>query len=271
MYDFIFSQNVKKNEIEVYKLNDSIYKFELSYGWGANILVSVGDDGVLLVDSGYRRTAEKIKQTLRKLTNKPIKCIINSHIHADHTGGNDFLGENSQIIIHEQGRIYVNQSFDIYSFTKEHTLMFNAEEIQLRAFTGGHSISDIIVFFNKSNILFFGDLYLSGSFPIIGKASETSVKVLVKHLKQIADEYPEDTTLISGHGKDTTMPEFRQYIAMVEESIQRVRAEINKKISLPEIIKKDVLHDMNKWSGTIWFINKESWIRDIYKSYVRCD
>lgn len=188
-------------------------------------------------------------------------------MHADHIGGNDYLGTNSQIIIHEKGRMYIDQTFDIYSFQKEHELTFNSEEIQLRAFTGGHSISDIITFFSKSNIIFLGDLYLSESFPVIGKASETSVKTLVKHLKQIANDYPEDATLISGHGKDTTMPELRKYIAMVEESIQRVKAEINKKLSPQQIIRKDVLHDMNKWSGNIWFINKESWIRDIYKSY----
>ena len=185
--------NNPSEKIRVKSYSPSLHKFAIEYGWGANILISIGDDGVLLVDSGYRRMKNHLKNEIIKLTNKEIRCIINSHPHGDHIGGNSLLSSNGQIIVHKNAVSQYSNNSRIISFNEEYTFWFNNEKIQLFALPFGHTNSDIIVYFAIANIVYMGDLYLTESFPLTGKSPEITAYTLVKNLERARDMFRPDT------------------------------------------------------------------------------
>jgi len=255
-------------EITIFQLSPDLYKFDFHHGWGANVLVSVGEDGVLLVDSGYGRTADVLYENIRLLSNSEIKYIINSHAHGDHTGGNRLLAKNGSIIAHRNAVESLSQLRHVIGVGKEYELKFNNDIIRLYASEGGHSLSDIVIHFQKAQVAFLGDMYLSECFPLIGSGDELTVQNLIANLKRCLDILPKETTLVSGHGKDTSMEDLRHYIRMIEQTVDVVVTEMIKGKSLREIKLENVLDKWREWSGNISFITKETWITDIYESYI---
>lgn len=256
------------NKIDVYKLSDNIFKLDIQHGWGANVLVLSGDDGILLVDSGYRQTSDDLQHELNKISDAPVKYIINSHSHGDHIGGNRLLDKGGSVIAHQKAVESLSQLRHVIGVKDKYSIGFNNEKIMIQTAEGGHSSTDVIIHFTDSNIVFLGDMYLSECFPLIGSGRE-NVPTLIKRLKEVSEMINNEAIIISGHGRDSSLDDLRVYIGMVEETTNIVVNEMKKGKSLKQIKREDVLHDWREWSGNISFITKESWITDIYESYIK--
>jgi cyclase len=227
-----------------------------------------GSDGVILLDTGFKLYANDLVDTIKSLNSGKVEFIINSHIDRDHVEANYIFGTDVTIIGHKNcDHFFKNSGARSVTLEDNYSFKFNNMDIHCSAYTGGHTSCDIIVYIPKMEIAYLGDIYFSESFPRIDIESGSKAQVLLKHLKKIHSKLPEETILIPGHGRVTTMDEFKIYIDMVESTMKIIKDEKDKGKSLKEIQDADVLKEWTEWGIYFTFINKNSWINNVYLSY----
>src|SRR6516164_3378078 len=180
-------QDFSKVQIKATKVAGNIYMLE---GSGGNIGVSVGDDGIVLVDDQFAPLAPKIKEALKGITDKPIKFVLNTHFHGDHTGGNVKFGAEAPIIAHENvrkrlqegGKVGGNvvepapkEALPVITFNDRATVHLNGEDIRAIHFPNGHTDGDSVIFFSQSKVVHMGDDFVTYGFPFVDVASGGSV------------------------------------------------------------------------------------------------
>lgn len=259
----------------VVRLSDSVYSILFPKGNQTNLGVSVGTDGILLVDTGFSRRAEKkLKAAISRLGKGKIKYIVNTHLHPDHIACNDIGGELTTII--DLPNLEKMASAGIITradgtikgktgkiFEDHYTMNFNGEEIKLIPYPGVHSDEDLIVYFTESGVVHMGDLLLSESFPSVG----ANVVEYMELLEKIIDIFPADTIFIYGHGKSSTLEEVENYQKMLLSSIEIVRNHMMAGKSVKEMRRAKVLENYSEWDSFIFFLNTDYWIEAVYNSY----
>jgi glyoxylase-like metal-dependent hydrolase (beta-lactamase superfamily II) len=250
-----------KVEIKVTKVAGTVYMLE---GYGGNIGVSVGEDGILIVDDQFAPLADKIKTALKGITDKPVKFVLNTHWHFDHTGGNPYFGETAPILAHENVRKRLQAGGKISAFNMEIppapkaalpvvtfedkvTVHVNGEDIRAIHFPKGHTDGDIVVFFPQSNVVHMGDDFFSGMFPFIDLDSGGSVKGLIEDIAQIIPMLPPDVKVIPGHGPLSTLDDLKKYEAMLRGTSAAVAAAIKQGKSLDQMKRENVLANYADW------------------------
>jgi glyoxylase-like metal-dependent hydrolase (beta-lactamase superfamily II) len=159
-----------KVEVKAAKVAGTVYMLT---GSGGNIGVSVGDDGIVIIDDQFAPLAPKIIQALNGITDKPIKFIINTHYHGDHTGGNEIFGRTGTIIAQDNVRKRLEsgtigrdgskrppaprQALPIVTFNDTATVHVNGEDIRAVHFPNGHTDGDAVIYFPQSNVVHMGD------------------------------------------------------------------------------------------------------------------
>lgn len=262
----------KDSLVEISKLSPIIYKVTYDVGYQVNGLISVGEDGLLLVDTGGKNTSAEFKEKLKVLGSDKPKFIINTHAHIDHTGGNTDFGKESVIIAHNILRYQLQHgSFIIQEYPEEAlpdimiidslSLYFNGEEIRIIALPGSHSDSDIIVHFTKSNIAYLGDLAYGMSFPSVDYRTGNDAKyaeIVEKAIKLL----PLDTRIISGHGCDCSMEDMRKFQEMLEQTTEVVKNALAEGKNVEAIQKENLL---SRWSSfnNEEFVTTNDWISDL--------
>ena len=180
-------------EIKTTHVAGSIYMLE---GAGGNIGVSVGPDGILLVDDQFAPLAEKIRNALKALGEGPLKFLVNTHFHGDHTGGNVVFGAEAHIISHANVRKRLQmkspskEALPVVTFGDSLSIHFNGEEIRVMHFPNSHTDGDSVVFFTGSNVVHTGDLFFSGRFPYVDLDSGGDMEGLIKHITDLLTELP---------------------------------------------------------------------------------
>ncbi|MBI3525720.1 MAG: MBL fold metallo-hydrolase [Betaproteobacteria bacterium] len=267
-----------KIQLKASKVSGSVYMIDMVEGSGGfaggNIGVSVGSDGVVLVDAMFEPLAPKILAVLKTLSGKPVKFVINTHVHGDHTDGNAAFGPTATIIAHANTRQQLltrgqspedqpvpAHALPVITLNDELVLHQNGEDMRIVHFPHAHSDTDVIVFFPQSKVVHMGDIYFSGMFPFIGRGG--SVKGLVAALEKVLGEIPADTRVIPGHGPLSNTQELRATLAMLKETSAIVEDGIKRKVSLQRMIKDKVLAGYDKWAGG--YINTDQYLEQMYK------
>lgn len=255
-------------EIKATHVAGNIYMLE---GAGGNIGVSIGKDGVLLVDDQFAPLADKIRAAIAGIAKGDLKFILNTHHHGDHTGGNPVFGPEATIIAHENVRKRLadkpKKGWPVITFESSLSVHFNGEEIKAIHFEHSHTDGDAVVFFTASNVVHMGDLLFSGLFPYVDLAAGGDVETLIGSIEHLIEELPADARIIPGHGPLSTLKELRDYHTMLTETVAFVRNGINSGRSLDQL-KKEGLPD--KWKSWSWeFISQEKWIETIYTDLTR--
>ncbi len=254
--------------VKVQKLSDKVYVFEEIERYRVNLVALTGTDGIILLDTGFKIYANDLVDTLKSLNSGKVEFIINSHIDRDHVEANDIFGSDVTIIGHKNcDHFFKSSGAKSVTFEDNYSFKFNDMDIYCTAYPGGHTSCDIIVYVPKLNIAYLGDIYFSESFPRIDIESGSKAQVLLNHLKKIYSTLPKNTKLIPGHGRVTTMDEFKTYIEMVESTMKIIKDEMDKGKSIKEIQDADVLKDWGEWGTFFTMINKNSWISNVYLSY----
>jgi cyclase len=242
-----------KVEIKPEKVAGNVW---VLYGAGGNIGVSIGDDGIVIVDDQFAPLAPKIMAALRGITDKPIRVVLNTHWHGDHTGGNAFFGRNAAIVAHDnvrkrlaEGRPAVKlgteereavppaprEALPIVTFIDKVSVHLNGEEIRAIHHPAGHTDGDSVIFFTRSNVVHMGDDFFAAGFPFVDAASGGSLKGMIAALDKVLTEIKPDTKVIPGHGKVSTVEDMRKFAGVLKDSLAIVGAEVKKKKTLDQI------------------------------------
>lgn len=265
---WIIAQEIYSNEhVELRRLDEGTFLLKETYSFSANCLVLAGENGLMLLDSGFGEVSEHLMDALGAL-GKQVRVIVNSHAHHDHMGANHLFPKDVLVIGNGNCQeLYGQFGHQVQTVEKNPTYDFEGMLVFFISYTGGHSECDIMTFIPDLNLAFLGDLYLSESFPLVLTESGSSVETLLLHLNEIFQSLPDNTLLIPGHGKSTSMEYFGGYIGLLEDSIELVRKKMNSGWSLERIQEADVLKKYDKFGQYLPFITKESWIEQIYLSY----
>ena len=204
-------------------------------GAGGNIGVSVGEDGVFVIDDQFAPLSEKILAAIGGLSDKPVSYVLNTHWHGDHTGGNENFGEAGAVVVaHENVRERMsteqfNRIFDratppspeaalpVVTFTENVTFHFNGETIRVHHMPAAHTDGDSIVYFEDADVLHAGDLFFNGFFPFIDTDSGGSLEGVIEAAEHVIGMVSRDTEIIPGHGPRATKIDVERYRDMLVE------------------------------------------------------
>lgn len=273
-----------KVEMKVTKVSGNIYMLE---GQGGNIAASVGEDGIVIVDDEFAPLADKIQAALKNLaiTDKPVRFVINTHYHGDHTGGNvPFNNAGSTIIAQdnvrkrlESGGVAGNggsikmdnkpaekSALPIITFEHDVTVHLNGEDIRALHFPAGHTDGDSIIFFPKNNVVHMGDDFVRYGFPFIDVSAGGSVQGMIAAMEKATAQLPADVKVIPGHGALSNLDDVRAYTKMLKETSAAVASALKAHKTLEQMKQEKVLAPWSKFSGD--FVNTDVFTETLYNS-----
>lgn len=273
-----------KVQIKVTKVSGNIYMLE---GQGGNIAASVGEDGIVIVDDQYAPLAEKIQAALKdlKITDKPVRFVINTHYHGDHTGGNQpFANAGSTVIAQDNVRKRLETggsagnggsvkmevppapkaALPVITFEHDVTVHLNGEDIRALHFPAGHTDGDAVIFFPKNNVVHMGDDFVRYGFPFIDVASGGSVQGMIDAMEKATAQLPPDVKVIPGHGAVSNLDDVREFVKMLKETAAAVQKALNEHKTLEQMKQERILEPWKKWSGD--FIDSDKFIETLYNS-----
>jgi glyoxylase-like metal-dependent hydrolase (beta-lactamase superfamily II) len=273
-------RDFSKVEIKAQKVAGNIYMLT---GGGGNIGLSVGEDGVIVIDDQYAPLVPKIEAAIKAITPKPVRFILNTHFHGDHTGGNEQLGRTATIIAQENARrrladgvILDGQpvppapkgALPIITFDHSLSIYLNGEEVRATHMPHGHTDGDSIIYFTKSNVLHMGDDFFNGLFPFIDTENGGSIRGLIANLDTVLATIPEDVKVIPGHGPLSDKNGLRAFADVMKGVAAAVQRGIDAGKSLDQLKAEKVL---GAWDAT-WgqgFMKTEPFTEAVYRDLIR--
>jgi cyclase len=231
--------------LETVKVADGLYVLMGGPAQG-NIAVSVGEDGVLLVDSMYAPMHQKIVDAVRALSSRPIRYVVNTHLHGDHTAGNAAMAAlGATIVSHQNMRTRLAAAsprpaaaaLPALTYTDSLTLHFNGEEIEIYHPAPAHTDGDSIIYFRKANVVHVGDIPASLRYPNIGVDDGGTVDGMMAAARQLRTIVRPDTRIIPGHlGPVVGFAEVDQQLAMFAAVRDRIAAAIHAGKTQAEVV-----------------------------------
>ncbi|WP_282043951.1 MBL fold metallo-hydrolase [Winogradskyella flava] len=263
-------------EIKTTQLTDHTYMLE---GAGGNIGVSVGDDGVFVIDDQFAPLSEKILRAIKELSDQPLKFLVNTHYHGDHSGGNENMAKaGATIIAHDNvkkrleakqrdGSYKPEEALPVITFNDKLNISINNESVAIFHVNNAHTDGDAILYFTESNVLHTGDTYFNGRYPYIDLNSGGSVNGYIEAAKRGLMVIDENTKIIPGHGKLSNQQEYKKFLKMLEELRDNIQKAIDDGKTEDEVKSDETLtktyDDLGYGSG---FINSERIRLTFYKS-----
>tara|TARA_B100000378_G_scaffold47872_1_gene35782 strand:- start:212 stop:1180 length:969 start_codon:yes stop_codon:yes gene_type:complete len=251
-----FGWDMKNPTISTERITDNLH---VLFGNGGNILVSTGDDGVLLVDDQMPEAKNVILRAIRKLGGRSVDYIINTHWHFDHAEGNNVFGPSgAQIIAQENSRYMmlnpqpINLSFIVYpqqpypleavpeiTYKNSMNLHLNGDQIELYHFGHAHTTGDTAVYLRDSNVLHMGDVFNMTGPPFIDADNGGSIDGIIHFCEEILKVVNDETIVVPGHGPISTTGDIQTYIDMLIVVRDRIRSLIEEGKTLEEILASD--------------------------------
>lgn len=269
---FIVSSQQNEVTIKTIQLSNNVY---MLVGQGGNIGVSVGDDGVFVIDDQFARLTPKILEAIRKLSDKPIMYVVNTHHHGDHTGGNaNMAKEGAKIIAHDNvyKRLAEGDNKDglpVITFSDKMSVYVNGEQVLVFHIDNAHTDGDALLYFTESNVLHTGDNYFHKRYPYIDVNSGGSIDGYINAVTKALMLIDEDTKIIPGHGEVSNKAEYTSFLEMLKILRSNVQAEIDKGKSEEDIVNNSSITKQYDALNYSWrFINSEKIRRAIYLSLV---
>ena len=267
-------------EITTHEVAPGIY---MLVGAGGNIGVSVGEDGVFMIDDQFAPLTGKITAAVAALSDRPIRFVVNTHWHYDHTGGNENLGKQGVLIV-AHDNVYERMSryteigafkqvvpaapkaaLPVITFNDNVTFRLNGEEIQVVHYRNSHTDGDSVIRFKNANVMHTGDIWFNGAYPFIDVSSKGSIDGIINSIKALIELADADTRIIPGHGPLSDRQGMQGYLEMLETVRDRMNGLIAEGKSLEEIIELEPNADYDPTLGQ-GFINPEQFLRILHSN-----
>jgi len=277
---FFITSCARENRIPVesIELAKGLYRLTIQ---GINAVALIDSNGNALLSDNFKDIHSKALQgELRRLGCKRIAYMINTHFHGDHCGGNKTINEgviishlntrkslesdHRSVFWQDTSRAFPPKALPHITLTDKMTIHFADEEIELIPFPGGHTNSDIAVYFKNSKVMHVSDLLFSIGFPAIDSERGGNVFRFAENLKTIIEQYPDDITFVAGHGREYSNLELREYHDMIESSANIVRAAMKDGRDLQQVKQGKLL---DKWSRhSNGYFSCDDWAEIVYYS-----
>jgi len=274
------AQDMEKVEIGATHVAGNVHILQ---GAGGTIGVSVGDDGILMVDDQFAPLADKVRKALKGIHHGKLKFLLNTHWHSDHTNANSVFGKEAPIVSHHNVRKRLmsaqklkrgefppldRNGWPIITFEQSLSIHFNGEEIRAVHYPNSHTDGDAAIFFTQSKVAHLGDLHFSGLFPFVDLETGGTVDGVIETLESILAELPADTKFIAGHGQPiNTAADVRRDLAMIQATAKIARDWHARGLTLEQAQGEGLPQE---YAGYSWgFIPTERWIETLYESYAR--
>jgi len=267
-----------KQDITTQELGDGFY---MLLGPGGNIGVSVGEDGVFVIDDKFARFGDQIIGQIRAITDAPIRYVINTHYHGDHSGANAEMKETGAVIVaHDNVRKRMGMTFENKAFgrtvkatdaklwpdvtySENATFHFNGQTVHAIYTPNAHTDGDSILYFEEANILHMGDNFFFGLFPYIDVDGGGSLAGMIASHNTALSMVNDATKIIPGHGPLAVKEDLIKTRDMLKTVQSRVKEEIEEGAPLDDILKKDILADLSEYSS---FIDKDTMVKIAHRS-----
>ncbi len=282
LFAFIFhfaslaqDQNFDTVQIKTNKLTESIYYLE---GSGGNIGVLTGKDGTVIIDDQFAPLTEKIKAALAKINDQPLRFVINTHHHGDHTGGNEnFGGQGAIIVAHENVRKRLSTDQFVAAFNREIkalpyaalpkvtftdsvTFHINGETFNVFYAKNAHTNGDVIIHFKEANIFHTGDVFVRYGFPFIDQGAGGSIDGMINATDLLIARTNDKSKIIPGHGELSTKKDLLDFKNMLTTVRKRIADGIAQGKTLEQIVDTDPM------KGYKTPMDKTLFVKSVYDS-----
>ena len=253
-------------------------------GRGGHIGLSVGDDGAFMIDDQYAPLTPAIREVVGRLTDQPVRFVVNTHWHGDHVGGNESLGETGSVIVaHEnvRKRMSTEQFMELFdrkveaspdialpviTFADGVTFHLNGDTMRVVHVANAHTDGDAVVYFTEADVLHMGDVYWNGLYPLIDTGSGGSPRGVVAAVDAVLPMISDDTRIIAGHGPAISgKAELIVYRDVIAAITDRIQAAVEAGQTLAEVQAAGLTAD---WDDT-WgegFIKPDVFVKIVYGS-----
>lgn len=269
-----FGWDLDNGKITTQKITDNLYVF---FGMGGNIAVTVGSDGVLIVDDQFPELTALIEDSIKKLGGKKVDFAINTHWHFDHAEGNLAFGPKGTWLVAQQNsrammlddhivnlvsvsynqKAYPKDALPIITYDKGMQFHFNGQQIDLRHYGPAHTTGDTAIIFRGSNAVHLGDVFNNAGYPFIDAGNGGTLQGLITFCSETLAEINEQTIVIPGHGEVTDYQTLKAYIDMLTTVRDRMLALIEQGATLDDVYKAKVTAEFDeKFGDNIGFINR---------------
>ena len=227
------AQDKEEVNIKIVPVSEHI---SMLVGQGGNIAILTGEDGTIMIDDQFARLSEKIMASIKTVSDKPVKFLVNTHFHGDHTGGNaNFQEQGALILAHDNVRKRLaadekntdGKGLPIITFNSDVTLHLNNNDILITHVHNAHTDSDALVYFPTSNVLHTGDTFFNGAFPYIDLKSGGSIDGDIAAAEMGLKLINKQTKIIPGHGDLATYEDYLKYLNMLKSLRENVQKAID--------------------------------------------
>ena len=246
-------------QIKVHPVAGNFYYLE---GQGGNVGVLVGDDGVLMIDDQFAPLTDKLVAAIRTISNKPIKMLVNTHVHGDHTGGNANVGGMGvEIIAHDNVRVRLSKGVNggapapavalpVITYGDTIALHLNGEDIEIAKLPPAHTDGDSYVRFPKADVIHVGDVFRTIGYPGVDAGNGGTVKGTVAALQAIVDRAGPNTKIVPGHGVVSTREDVAAFRDLTIELQKRVGDLIRQGMTLEQVVAAKPTADLDAKYGS---------------------
>lgn len=261
--------------ITTHPVAGNIYMLE---GRGGNIGVSAGEDGILIVDTQFDNMAAPITDALNALNKGSLKFIVNTHFHGDHTGGNKALGQAVPVVAHANVRTRMAGDRDLsdaafrnslpsVTYDQQASIHMNGEEIRLVHLQPGHTDTDTLVHFTRSNVFHTGDQFTNGMYPFIDLAGGGDVEGYLKNVAHMVSVIPDNAKIIPGHGPLATKQDLITFQEVLTETVDIIRKGIAAGKDQETLQKEGLPEKYAAFGGAPnAFVGERRWISIVFQS-----